>query len=111
MSRSARAVAICHFSTVFGGAGATSPGLIIGPGSKSTFTEFGNVSLQGDLISKHGPGLHNAATVLIGSANTFSMGVAILAAVSGAEEKPIARVGDPCSCGCIIVNGEPSLFN
>jgi uncharacterized Zn-binding protein involved in type VI secretion len=111
MGRSRRAVAVCHFSTVFGGAGATSPGLIIGPGSKTTFTEFGNVSLQGDLIAKHGPGLHSAAIVLIGSADTFSVGAAILAAVSGAEENPIARVGDLCSCGCAIINGEPTLFN
>ena len=106
-----RAVAVCHFSTVFGGPGATSPGLILGPGSKTTFTEFSNVSLQGDLIAKHGPGLHSAAAVILGSTDTFSMGVAILAAVSGAEEKPIARVGDLCTCGCKIINGEPTLFN
>ncbi len=104
-------VAVCHFSTVFGGPGATSPGLILGPGSKTTFTEFGNVSLQGDIIAKHGPGLHSAAVVGTGSTDTFNMGIAILAAVSGAEERPITRVGDVASCGCVVSNGDFTLFN
>lgn len=84
-------VAIVNVSTVFGGPGAVSPGLIVGQEGFDTDVDTQTISCVGDQIVSHGPGAHIAATMVQGSLDTFANGL------------PVCRLGDLASCGCVVI--------
>lgn len=91
-------VALVLLSAVDGGPGSTGPGIITGPGGLTQFADGLIVSIVGDTIAPHGPGAHLAATIISGSPDTFVNG------------RPLVRVGDPASCGCVVLAGDFDLF-
>ena len=92
-------LAIVNVSTVFYGAGAVFPGIILGPGAGiGTYGDGEIVSTIGDAIEPHGPSPHDAATMIEGSVDTFVNGV------------PICALGDFASCGCYVINGSIDTF-
>ena len=87
-------VALVGLSTVFGGPGATSPGVILGLGGATQYADGEVVAVVGDSIATHGPAPHIGATMVSGSPDTFVNGL------------PLCRVGDPASCGCVVQQGD-----
>jgi uncharacterized Zn-binding protein involved in type VI secretion len=87
-------IAKVGISTVFGGPGAVTPGVIIGSGGGAGQLADGDiVSVVGDAIASHGPGAHAAATMVTGSPDTSVNGF------------PLVRVGDQASCLCTVIAG------
>lgn len=78
----------------------TNGGTIAGPGGLTQFADGITVSIVGDLITPHyhGKALISAATIITGSPDTFVNG------------KPLVRIGDACSCGCLILSGDNDAF-
>lgn len=91
-------VALVGVSTVFGGPGAVTPGVILGLGGIGQFADSDVVAVVGDAIASHGPGLHIAATMVSGSPDTLVNG------------KPLCRQGDLASCGCSVIAGDFDAF-
>lgn len=91
-------IALVGISTVFGGPGATTPGVILGPGGIMQFADGDIVSVVGDAIAAHGPDVHTAAVMVTGSPDTFVNG------------KPLCRIGDLASCGCSVTNGDLDAY-
>lgn len=75
-------------------------GTVEGPGGLTQFADGFVVSIVGDIISPHMHGitLVTGATIIEGSPDTFCDG------------KPLARIGDACSCSCILVSGDQDAF-
>jgi uncharacterized Zn-binding protein involved in type VI secretion len=86
-----QAVALRGLSTVFGGPGATSPGLITGSLGQTTDGDTDVVAVVGDSIATHGPAPHIGATMIQGSVSCFVNGL------------PLCRLGDAASCGCVVI--------
>lgn len=91
-------VALVGVSTVSGGPGYEFPGIITGIEGFDQFCDKDVVAVVGAQIEPHGPGLHEAATMVEGSPDTRVNGL------------PLCRVGDLASCGCTVDNGSLDTF-
>lgn len=87
-------IALVGLSAVDGGPGSTGPGIILGLGGFDQYGDGFVVAVVGDAIAPHGIGLHIAAVMVEGSPDTYVNG------------KPLCRVGDLASCGCVVIEGD-----
>lgn len=75
-------------------------GLILGPGATTVLVNGAPQACVGDAIAAHAPftGLHNSAVISTGSATVK------------AGSRPVARIGDLCSCGHAIASGSTNVM-
>ena len=73
-------------------------GLIIANTVRTVFVNNSPIALEFDAIASHGTDLHAASSIVSGSITVIANGM------------PVARLGDPTTCGHPIATGSPNVI-